>query len=141
MAKREQEFTRVSYSQLNGRQQENYNFQKLSARLADFGFNCLRISDDWQGADLIAYHIDGQRFLKIQLKSRLTIHKKYEGKDIWIAFFEGENCFVFPHDFFLQHLVERGSMDVNKEGWKIKGSRSWPVTPLWALCWLEPYRI
>lgn len=35
-----------------------------AAHLADYGFNCLRLSDDWQGADFIACHIDGNKFLK-----------------------------------------------------------------------------
>lgn len=33
-------FARVTYGQLNSRQQENYNFQKVAARMADYGFNC-----------------------------------------------------------------------------------------------------
>ena len=36
----------INYSDLNSRQRENYNFQKLSAVLADFGFATLRLSDD-----------------------------------------------------------------------------------------------
>jgi hypothetical protein len=34
--------------------------------LADYGFLTMRLSDDWQGADFIAQHIDGA-FLKVQL--------------------------------------------------------------------------
>ena len=58
-------FDRVPYEKLNSRQKENYNFAKVSARLADCGFNCLRLSDDWQGADFIACHIDKETFLKV----------------------------------------------------------------------------
>jgi hypothetical protein len=32
-------FERVSYKALNARQRENYNFQKVSAVLADYGFS------------------------------------------------------------------------------------------------------
>ena len=53
------ELTRIRYADLNARQKENYNFQKVSAVLADFGFTTLRLTDDWQGADFIAQHIDG----------------------------------------------------------------------------------
>jgi len=63
-------FSRVAYSDLNSRQKENYNFQKVAARLADYGFNSIRLTDDWQGADFIAVHIDGETFLKVQLKGR-----------------------------------------------------------------------
>ena len=59
--------SRIAYHDLNARQQENYNFVKLSAVLADYGFVTMRLSADWQGADLIAQHVDGATFLKIQL--------------------------------------------------------------------------
>ena len=36
--------------------------------------------------------------LKVQLKSRFTVDKKYLGKDIYIAFREDENIFLFDHD-------------------------------------------
>ena len=49
-------FQRVDYGDLNSRQKENRNFQKVAARMADYGFNCLRLTDDWQGADFIACH-------------------------------------------------------------------------------------
>ncbi len=91
-------FQLVAYGDLNSRQQENYNFQKVAARLADYGFNCLRLTDDWQGADFIACHIDGETFLKVQLKTRLTIDKKYIGKELLIAFLEDENCYIYKHD-------------------------------------------
>jgi hypothetical protein len=40
------ELKRISYHDLNGRQQETYNFQKLSGVLADFGYLTIRLSDD-----------------------------------------------------------------------------------------------
>jgi len=55
-------FQNVNYKDLNARQKEDHNFQKVAARLADYGFNCLRLTDDWQGADFIACHIDGETF-------------------------------------------------------------------------------
>ena len=70
-------FKKIGYKKLNMRQKENYNFHKVAAILADYGFVCIRLSDDWQGADFIAQHIDGATFLRVQLKSRLTIQKKY----------------------------------------------------------------
>ena len=73
-------FQPVVYGDLNSRQKENYNFQKVAARLADYGFNCLRLTDDWQGADFIACHIDGETFLKVQIKGRMVIDRKYLGQ-------------------------------------------------------------
>jgi hypothetical protein len=61
-------FKKIIYSELNARQKESYNFQKVSAIFADYGFSTIRLSDDWQGADFIAQHIDNQVFLKVQLK-------------------------------------------------------------------------
>lgn len=52
---------RIDYAKLNARQKENFNFQKISAVLADYGFVAMRLSDDWQGADFIALHIDGEK--------------------------------------------------------------------------------
>lgn len=45
---------KIDYTQLNARAQENFLYAKLSAQLADYGYTCLRLSDDYNGADLIA---------------------------------------------------------------------------------------
>jgi hypothetical protein len=52
----------ISYASLNPRQKENYNYQKLSALLADYGFVTMRLSDDWRGADMIASILMAIRF-------------------------------------------------------------------------------
>ena len=44
-------FQKVRYEELSGKQKEIFNFQKVAAQLADYGFNCIRLDDDWQGAD------------------------------------------------------------------------------------------
>ena len=67
---------KINYNKLNPKQQESYNFQKVSSVLADYGFTTIKLSDDWQGSDFIAQSIDGNTFLKIQLKGRLTLSKK-----------------------------------------------------------------
>ena len=54
-------------------------------------------------ADFIAQHIDSS-FLKVQLKGRLTVAKKHEEKELWIAFPEGEHWYVYPHDAILRKL-------------------------------------
>lgn len=91
-------FERVNYKKLFAKQQEIYNFQKVAAVLADYGFNCIKLADDWLGADFLAYHKDGIETLKVQLKSRLTINKKYLGKDLHIVFpLAGHWCLV-EHD-------------------------------------------
>ena len=93
----------VSYRDLTAKQKELFNFQKIAARLADYGFNCIKLADDWKGADFLAYHIDGTTTLKVQLKSRVTIKHKYRGKDIWIAFPHKSDWYLIQHD----RLVEK----------------------------------
>ncbi|HBA36365.1 TPA: hypothetical protein DCZ15_00660 [Candidatus Falkowbacteria bacterium] len=121
---KETSFKKILYSKLNARQQENYNYQKASAILADYGFNTLRLSDDWQGADFIAIHINGKDFLKVQLKGRLTFEKKYIGRDIWICFSYQDNWFLYPHDMLLQIFGDKMNF-INTKSWTEKGGYSW----------------
>ncbi|MGH9646318.1 MAG: hypothetical protein ACRD4E_05815 [Bryobacteraceae bacterium] len=69
-------FKTVSYKNLNARQKELFNFQKLAATLADCGYNCIKLADDWRGADFLAYRMDGTETLKVQLKSRIHDPRK-----------------------------------------------------------------
>lgn len=95
---------RIRYKDLNARQKENYNYQKLAGVLADYGFVTMRLSSDWQGADLIAQHVDGLTFLKVQLKARLTFCQKYVGKDLCIAFPRRDDWYIYPHDELLKKV-------------------------------------
>lgn len=111
------ELKKIQYSKLNPRQKENYNYQKFSAVLADYGFVTMRLSDDWQGADFIAQHISGELFLKVQLKSRLTFCKSYKGKNIHIAFRRKNHWYLYAHDELLLRL--------EKNEYKITTSPLW----------------
>lgn len=134
-------FEKVPYSELNSRQKENYNFHQVAARLADYGFNCLRLTDDWQGADFIACHINGDTFLKVQLKGRLVIERKYQGKDIHIAFINGDAMYLYDHDRLVSHLEANGLIGDDSVTWHEQGFRSWPSPPVWAINFLEEFRI
>ncbi|WP_340106364.1 hypothetical protein [Rhodohalobacter sp. 8-1] len=93
------DLSEIKYSDLNSKRNENYNYQKISAVLADYGFVTHRLTDDWQWADFIAQHVDGIIFLKVQLKGRLTFDKKYLEKDIYIAFRSSRGIwFLYDHD-------------------------------------------
>lgn len=118
-------FQRIKYEQLNSRQKENFNFQKVAAKLADYGFYCMWLNDDWQGADFIACHIDGNTFIKVQLKGRLTIDKKYNGKDIYIAFNQNGLWYIYPHDQLQSELLAMGLMSRSKS-WEDSGAYNWP---------------
>lgn len=134
-------FAPVPYARLNSRQKENYNFHKVAARMADYGFNCLRLTDEWQGADFIACHIDGETFLKVQLKGRLVIDRKYQGKGIHIAFILGDVAYLYDHDRLVAYLEESGLIGDASVTWHESGFRSWPSPPAWAIDFLQEFRI
>ena len=118
------ELVKVDYNSLNAKQKENYNFHKVAAALADYGYNSMRLNDDWQGADFIA--IKGEEMIKVQLKGRFTIDKKYLGKEIYIAFIEGGVIKIYYHDEVINSLS--GSI-LETKSWKEIGSYSWGKTP------------
>lgn len=135
------QFAPVHYADLDFRQKENYNFHKIAARLAVYGSNSLRLTADWQGADFIACHVDGETFLKVQLKGRLSVDKKYLGKDIHIAFIHGDAVYLYDHDRFVDHVESNGHIGDDSVTWHQKGRRSWPTPPAWAISYLEDFRI
>ncbi len=106
----------IDVDELTAKQKEIYNFQKLAALLADYGFNCIKLDDDWQGADFLAYHKDGSTTLRVQLKGRITICKKYLGKDLYVAFPAFDCWYLVEHD----KLVE-----IARETTPWLDSRSW----------------
>jgi hypothetical protein len=128
--------TKITYSNLNSRQKENYNFQKIAAALADYGFYSMWLNDDWEGADFIAVHIDGFQMLRVQLKGRITIDSKYLGKDIFIAFADKtRNLYLYPHDEIFD-LVTTHSPGAMKHG-----ARSINHIPKWLTPHLAPYML
>ena len=111
---------KVRYEELNAKAQEMYNFQKVAAKLADYGFTCMWLTNDWQGADFIAVHADGVTDLKVQLKGRLSFAQKYRGKNIHICFIDNNITYLYPHDEILDQ-VERKIAD---KTWLAKGTWS-----------------
>lgn len=97
-------FKPIKYKKLNARQKENYNYQKISAILADYGYVTFRLSDDWCGADFIAYHIDKNTSLKLQLKGRLAFYKKYKDQNIYIVFHDKNHWYIYHHDDLLKKM-------------------------------------
>ncbi len=130
-------FSRINYGDLNARQKENYNFQKVSGVLAEYGFVTLRLTDDWENADFIAQNIDGETLIKVQLKARLTFDKKYIGKSLYIAFPEGEEWYIYPHD----EVFERIPRLRNLAAWESDGFLHWNKMPNYCKELLLEYRI
>ncbi len=117
------EFDQIDYRNLNAKQKENYNFQKVSAVLADYGFVTLRLSDDWQGADFIALHTSGES-LRAQLKARLTFSKKYEGQDnLYVAFPYDKEWYLYKHNERSAKVLAATNIS-QTESWIEKGEYS-----------------
>ena len=111
---------RIEYNSLNGKQKEIYNFQKTAAVLADYGFNCIKLTDDWHGADFLAYHKDGNETLKVQLKARLTIATKYSGQGLWMNFPVEGNWYLIEHDELVRIVGETTSW-LQSRSWTDRG--------------------
>jgi hypothetical protein len=111
---------KIYYDSLNSRQKEIFNFQKISGVLADYGFNCIKLADDWQGADFLAYHKDRLDTLKVQLQARLTIDRKYKGKELFIAFPLNDHWYLIEHDTLIEK-VDQYTNWLNTDSWVTKG--------------------
>ncbi len=90
---------------------EVINRQRLIALAMERGYNAfLPVYDD--GIDLILCREHGRGgsadLVKVQLKSRWTIHRKYLGRDIWIAFPDGGDWYLAPHDQLVKLADEAG---------------------------------
>lgn len=117
------ELKRVVYPELSAKQKEIYNFQKVAGLLADFGFNSIKLADDWQGADFLAYHKDGDQTLKVQLKARVTIDKKYLGKDLYMTFPHKGIWYLIHHDELVRIAGETTSW-LRSASWREHGGYS-----------------
>ena len=94
----------IKYEDLNAKAKETYNFHKIAAILADYGYNSIWLSNDWNGADFIAVHIDGVSDIKIQLKGGISFAQKYRGKNVYIGFIEQGDLYLYPHDDVLEQV-------------------------------------
>ena len=131
---------RIQYHRLNSKQKEIYNFQKSAALLADFGFNCIKLADDWLGADFLAYHKDGRETLRVQLKARLTIDRKYLGQGLWLNFPANGSWYLIEHDELVQAVGEATPW-LTSSSWTEQGSYSSARPSRVLLARLAEYRI
>ena len=82
------EMKKINYRDLNSKEKENYNYHKTASALTDYGYDSMWLNNDWKGVDFISVKDDDM--IKVQLKGRFTIDKKYIRKDIHIAFIEDD---------------------------------------------------
>jgi hypothetical protein len=132
-------FSKIHYKELTPKQQENYNYHKIASSLSEYGFNLMRLSDDWQGADALACHIDGNTFLKIQIKGRCGLFQKYINKDIYIAFIEKSTLYCYPHDELLKYLEAESKSYLLTQSWSKKGEYHFPKLTEELKTFLEPF--
>lgn len=118
-------FEKIDYYKLNARQKENYNFHKVASALADYGYDSMRLNNDWEGADFISVNKD--EMIKVQLKSRFTVAKKYLYKDIFIAFIEDGQVKIYNHDEAVSLLSEN---IITSKSWVNDGAYTMNKTPV-----------
>jgi len=134
---------KVDYSDLNAKEKEEYNFAKITSKLADYVYRTFREPNDWGGADFycVGRHCDLGQSIKVQQKGRLTFDKKYMGKRIFIVFHDKKSdiYYLYPHDELLSELLELGFFR-GTSSWDVKGAYS--VAPLskQLRTILEPYK-
>lgn len=114
---------KIKYNELGSKAKETYNFQKISAILVDYGFATNWLNVDFKSADFIAVHFNGLDILKIQLKSRVTIDKKYLSKDIYMAFPLNGDFYLVPHDDLVEFAGKSTSW-LDSSSWIDKGGYS-----------------
>ena len=131
----------ASYSQLNPKQKELHNFQRVSAVFADLGFATYRLTDDWNGADFFAVPFNGDPPLKVQLKTRVIICGKYRGMDLYICFQYNNRWYLFPHDEIFKYATKNKNV-LKTKGWESgEGTYSWPSPPKWLLAILQQFEL
>lgn len=134
---------KIDYKNLNSKQKEIHNFQVVAGRLAEYGFNCIKLADDWNGADFLAYHYKGMDTLKVQLKSRLTVAKKYQGNGIHMTFPVSKtgDWYLVEHDTliaFVKETVGAAGADIR---WSDNGEYSTASPSANLLKCLAPYKL
>jgi hypothetical protein len=100
----------------------------------------MRLSDDHNGADLIARHADGSH-VDIKLKGRFTVDKRYLGKGLYVAFPHDDTFYVLDHDLIVSQL-EHAGIYLDTASWLDGGNYS--VNKLSnkdVLAMLEPYKL
>ena len=120
------QFKRLSFKEGTGvasKLVETYNFHKAAAVLAEYGFDCMRLSDDWAGADFFAYHKENGETLKVQLKSNLVIAEKYMcEKDLFMCFplDSTGNWYLIKHSDLMELVRQHSPYWLQTTSWQDK---------------------
>ena len=134
---------KVKYHNLGHKEKESYNSAHLMSIMAKWGYlEASKINGDKHGADLLFYRSSDGDVMSIQLKGRVTLDKKYLGKNLYIAYpVKREGCwYVYPHDIVMKQSLGSSSWFKTKS-WEEKGGYSWRSPPKWLVKLLEPWKI
>lgn len=119
---------KIDYDNLSGRGKENYNFHEVAAILSKYGYNSIRLTDDWNGADFVAIPDSPlKETLYVQLKSAPTIKKSYmQFENLFIAFPEtsksGERkWYLILHRDLVESFSHHGRSADGEIAWKKDG--------------------
>jgi len=88
------------------------------------------------GVDFIMYRETDAAMRKVQLKGRWTIDRKYENRDIWIAFPVVADWYLVPHD----EMVANAGKALESDSWRIKGLYSSGSPSKATIRRIAPYR-
>ena len=105
----------------NSKQIEIYNFHKAAGVLVEYGFDCIRVSDDWEGADFLAHHKGTGETLMVQLKTCLVVDEKYNDfKDLYMCFpLDGtDNWYLIKHTRLMEIARQHAPQWFESNRWK-----------------------
>lgn len=117
--------------------QEVINRNEISSYLLKQGYGVFLPVYD-RGIDFIAYR-EPDEFLLVQLKSRWLINKKYQGRNILLAYKDRDHWYLAPHDELVAIASRNGWLE--RRSWIDGGETSCAKMPkhLWEEC--QKYRI
>ena len=134
---------RVKYHTLGHKEKESFNTARLISIMSTWGYlEATRINGDKHGADLLFYRASDGDVKKIQLKGRASIDRKYEGKDLYIAYpVKKQGCwYIYPHDEVMNLSLKQSSWHKTKS-WREGGGYSWRTPPKWLSKILKPWKV
>ena len=120
-------FDRIDYKHgtgKNSKQVETYNFHKAASVLVEYGFDCIRTWDDWEGADFLAHRKESGETLMVQLKTSLVIDKRYcHLPDLYMCFplDRTDNWYLIKHADLIQLVRNHSPQWFDSKRWKKDG--------------------
>jgi hypothetical protein len=79
--------------------------------------------------------------IKVQLKGRIHFAKKYEGKQIWIAFRYADRAYLYPHDIILRKYKKINPMRIDRAWNRSDGAVHWKRPTKSQLSFLKEYEV